>query len=392
MYRTLLSLFALVMLSTACSRTGSNAPASSAAASSTNSSGGSAGMGAGGNAAALTVDLATAAVSNSPQVLDTAGGLFAWQEVAIGAEVSGYRVAEVLVDVGDTVTKGQVLARLDSTLLKQAYDQAQAAVAVAKATMEQAQASARRGNSLQQTGLISKQDAEQLNTTAATTAAQLQNAESQLQSAKQRLEYADIKATDPGVISARNVAPGQIPTAGTALFMLIRDSRVEWRAEIPAASIGKVKRGMRAYIKRVDGTLAMGTVRTVSPGIDASSQRGAAYVDLKLEPQIKPGMYVSGSIELAQTKTLSVPLSAVTVRDGFSYVFVLQPNGTVRQQRVTVGRLLSDRVELQDGIAAGDRIASSGVGLLRDGDRVRVANADAPTDKQSASQSAARAP
>jgi RND family efflux transporter MFP subunit len=343
------------------------------------STGGPAGMGGGpgsvgANSTALTVEVIQAKLKNSTQVLETSGGLYAWQEVAVGAEVSGYRVAEVLVDVGDTVTKGQVLARLDNTLLRQSYDQAQAAVAVSKANMDQAQASARRGNSLQASGLISKQDAEQLNTNAATASAQLQSAESQLQSAKQLLDYAEIKATDPGVISARNVAPGQIANGGTSLFTLIRDSRVEWRADIPAAYIGKIKRGMHATIKRMDGTTASGTVRTISPGLDANSQRGTAYVDLRLESQVRPGMYVSGSIDMDKAKVLTVPISAVTVRDGFSYVFLVQPDGGVRQQRVTVNRLLSDTVELSDGVSVDDQVVSSGVGLLRDGDKVTISN------------------
>lgn len=334
--------------------------------------GGPPGMGAG-NQSALTVEVTEVASGEAMQTLETAGSLYAWQEVAVGAEVSGYRIADVLVDVGESVRKGQVLARLDDTLLRDAVNQAQAAVNVAKANAEQAQSSARRGNALQQPGIISKQDAEQLNTTAATAAAQLANAESQLKSAQQKLEYASIHASDNGVISARNAAPGQIASAGGTLFSLIRDNRIEWRAEIPAADITKVRRGMTARIKRDDGTYANGTVRTVSPGLDPNTQRGTAYVDLKLENQLRPGMYVTGSIATTKNSTLQVPLSAVTVRDGFSYVFLLQADNSVRQQRVNVGRLGSDTIELLDGVAAGDRIVSSGVGLLRDGDRVTVA-------------------
>ncbi len=336
---------------------------------------GSAAMGAGGpprQQSALTVDITQPQQHNAVQMLDTAGGLFAWQEVAVGAEVSGYRVSEVLVDVGDTVRKGQVLARLDDTLLRESFNQAQAAVAVAKATMEQAQASARRGNALQAPGVISKQDAEQLNTAAATATAQLANAESQLQSARQRLEYTSIKSPDDGVISARAVTPGQIPNAGTTLFSLIRESRVEWRAEVPAMDIGKIHRGANATVKRADGSLAQGKVRTVSPGLDANTQRGVAYVDLKLEAQIRPGMYVTGSIELAQAPVLTVPLSAVTVRDGFSYVFVLQDRNVVAQRRITVSRLHSDTVDVSDGLSIEDRIVASGAGFLRDGDTVSM--------------------
>ncbi len=354
---------------------------------------GAAGMGAGAaRQSTLTVEVTQPKQAQTAQVLDTSGALYAWQEVAIGSEVSGYRVSEVLVDVGEAVKKGQVLARLDETLLRESFNQAQAAVNVARATMEQAQAAARRGNALQTPGVISKQDAEQLNTTAATAAAQLTSAESLLEAARQRLEYTSIKSPDDGVISARAIVPGQIANSGTTLFSLIRQSRVEWRAEVPASEIGKVRRGMNASIKRADGTLATGKVRTVSPGLDANTQRGTAYIDLQLKAQVRPGMYVSGSIELAKSDSLTVPLASVTVRDGFSYVFVLNADNSVRQQRVEVNRLLSDSVELTSGITTADRIVASGAGLLRDGDRVQTAgtdgNASEPASKQANTQAA----
>lgn len=327
--------------------------------------------------AALAVEITRPQQLDAAQTLSTAGGLFAWQEVAVGAEISGYRVSEVLADVGDVVRKGQVLAKLDETLLRESLTQAEASVAVAEATLTQAQASARRGNALQQPGVISKQDVEQLNTTAATANAQLLNARSLLEAARQRLEYASIRAPDAGVIAARNVVPGQIPSAGAALFSLIRQGRLEWRAEVPAQDISRVRRGMQASIQRADGTFATGTVRTVSPGLDSNTQRGIAYVDLQLESQVRPGMYVNGSITLAKAKVIRVPLAAVSVRDGFSYVFVLQDGNKVRQQRITVSRLLSDAVEVSDGLNMDERIVASGAGFLRDGDLVQLAGAAA---------------
>lgn len=337
---------------------------------------------------ALTVEVTAPDGGGTVQVLDTSGGLFAWQEVAVGADVSGYRVSEVFVDVGDSVQKGQVLAKLDDALLRQSVLQAQAAVEEAKATLEQTQAAARRGEALQKSGLISKQDLETLNTNAATATARLNSATAQLQAANQKLDYATIHAPDGGVISERSVAPGQIANAGANLFKLIRQSRVEWRAEIPASELGKVRRGMTASITRADGTKATGVVRTVSPGLDTNTQRGLAYVDLKLEPLVRPGMYVTGAIHLARAKTLTVPLAAVSVRDGFSYVFVLQPDRTVRQQRVTVGQLLNDTIEVRDGLSSDDRIVATGAGFLHDGDVVRLGSGAATASTQTSSSSA----
>jgi len=320
----------------------------------------------------MTVDVIHATRSKAHQVLDTSGGLFAWQEVSIGTEISGYRLAEVLVDVGSVVTKGRVLARLDDTLLKQAVDQAEASLAVTNASRDQARNAARRGEALRRDGLISQQDFDQLTTNLATTTAQAQSAESLLKSAKQRLDYATVRATANGVIATREVSPGQIINAGATLFTLIRDQRIEWRAELPARWIGKVRAGMRAKIKRTDGSEAAGVVRTVSPGLDAGTQRGIAYVDLKMEPQVRPGLYVTGSIELPVADVLTIPLSAMSVRDGFSYVFIIDDKGTVRQRRVTVNRIVDDHVELLDGVTEQESLVANGVGLLHDADPVMV--------------------
>lgn len=309
--------------------------------------------------------------------LDTSGGLFAWQEVAVGAELSGYRVSEVFVDVGDAVQKGQLLAKIDDVLARESLAQAAANVAAARATLQQTKAAAQRAKSLQQSGVLSRQDMEQLDTAAATATAQLAGVESQHQAARQRLEYTSILAPDAGVISTRAVVPGQIANTGTTLFTLIRQGRVEWRAEVPAANLAQVRRGSFATVQRPDGSRATGAVRTVSPGIDANTQRGTAYVDLKLESAIRPGMYVTGAIKLAEAKILTVPLSALSVRDGFSYVFVVNEDKTVQQRRITAGSFIKDRVEIRSGVTPEELIVASGAGFLHDGDTVQVVASNA---------------
>jgi len=321
---------------------------------------------------ALTVKTTQAESRDVPATIDTSGPLFAWQEVSIGSEVTGYRVSDVRVDVGDSVKKGQVLAQLDRTVLQADRDQAAAQVAEAEATAKEAKANADRAATLLKRGATSAQEADQQITSAATALARVQNAKAQLITAEQRLKYADIVSPDDGVISARSVAQGQIAVNSSDLFKLIRKNRIEWRAEIPEAQFGKVRKGMAAQVKRSDGSIARGRVRAMSPGLDPNTHRGIAYVDLTLEPSLGPGMYVTGSIELGATKALTLPLDAISVRDGFSYVFVVGSNDIVKQQRVTVGRVLTDVVEINDGINGNDQVVAAGGGFLHDGDRVAV--------------------
>jgi RND family efflux transporter MFP subunit len=322
--------------------------------------------------AVLTVETINVIEREAPTMIDTAGVLAAWQEVSIGAEVSGYRISEVLVDVGTAVSKGQPLARLDDTLLRADVDQRAAALAEAQASLAEAKSNAERMVALRKQGIMSEQDALQKTTAAATATARLASAQAQLTVSEQKLKYATIVAPDFGVISARLVSVGQLAPAGTDMFKMIRQNRVEWRAEIPEAQIASVHAGMPVKVRRADGTFATGRIRAVAPGLDSNTRRGMAYADLKLEKGILPGMFASGTIELGKQQTRLLPLSAVTVRDGFSYVFVLGSDNKVAQRRIEVGRFFSDGVEVLGGISANESIVAQGAGFLRDGDQVRV--------------------
>jgi len=322
--------------------------------------------------AVLTVETINLQEREAPTTIDTAGALAAWQEVSIGAEVGGYRMSEVLVDIGTSVRQGQVLARLDDTLLRAELAQRQAALAEAQASLAEAQANAERAITLRQSGLISEQEAVQKRTGAATAEARLASAQAQFDTAQRRLEYATITAPDYGVISARMVSVGQLAPTGSELFKLIRQNRVEWRAEIPEAQIAQVRPGMPVKVRRADGSIATGKVRAVAPALDSNTRRGIAYADLRLDAGIRPGMFATGSIELGKQQARLLPLAAVSVRDGFSYVFVVGSDNKVAQRRVDVGRFFADGVEIIDGVAADESVVAQGAGFLRDGDLVRV--------------------
>ncbi|MBC7982821.1 MAG: efflux RND transporter periplasmic adaptor subunit [Candidatus Obscuribacterales bacterium] len=322
--------------------------------------------------AVLTVETIAPLERNLPTTIDTSGPLAAWQEVTIGSEVTGYRVSEVMVDIGTVVSKGRILAKLDDTLLRAELDQRRAALQEAQASLAEAKANADRSAALVKRGATSAQEADQKSTAAATATARVASAQAQLTTAEQRLKYATIVAPDFGTISARTVVPGQLAAAGGELFRLIRQNRVEWRAEIPEAQIGKVRAGMTAKVRRTDGSFATGKIRAIAPSLDTATRRGTAYVDLHIENSLRPGMFSSGSIELGTQQTRLLPLAAVTMRDGFAYVFVVGPGDKVTQRRVQVGRFFNDNVEIVDGVSVTDAVVARGAGFLRDGDHVRV--------------------
>jgi RND family efflux transporter MFP subunit len=322
--------------------------------------------------AVLTVEAVPAMTREIAATIDTAGVLAPWQEVSIVPEVTGYRVSEIAVDVGTIVNKGQVLARLDETLLRADVDQRRAALNEAEASLAEAQANADRTTALLKRGASSEQEAIQKSTAAATARARVASAQAQLSATEQRLKYATILAPDFGVISSRSASVGQLAAAGSEFFKFIRQNRIEWRAEIPEAQISKVRPGMTAKVRRSDGTFAVGRVRTIAPALDNATRRGMAYIDLKLESGIRPGMFATGSIEIGRAPVQVLPLSAVTVRDGFSYIFVIGKDDKVLQKRIEVGRFFNDGVEVLAGLAATETVVAQGAGFLHDGDVVRV--------------------
>jgi RND family efflux transporter MFP subunit len=179
------------------------------------------------------------------------------------------------------------------------------------------------------------------------------------------------------VISARTATVGAVLPAGTELFRMIRKGRLEWRAEVPAAELARIQPGQRAVVVPAGGTPVAGTVRMVAPTVDAATRNGLVYVDLPAGGTAKAGMFASGAFELGRQAALTLPQGAVLLREGFSYVFVLEGDSRVRQVKVAIGRRSGERVEITGGLDANARVVASGGSFLTDGDTVRVVAAPA---------------
>lgn len=327
--------------------------------------------------ASLTVSVAPPAQQALPQRITASGSVAAWEEMSLGVELSGQRVAEVLVEVGDTVTKGQPLLRLDTRSLEMELRQAEAALAQAQANLTVAAANARRGERLKKEQLVAASEADQLIAGELTAQAQRNTAQAQLENARLRLGFATLRAPDDGVISARSVQPGQVVVTAAEMLRLIRKGRLEWRAELPEAELIRVSAGAVVELQGPDGGKVAGTVRAVSPALSAESRTGTVYADLPEPGALRAGMYASGDIVLGERAARTVPESAIVERDGHRYLFVLGAEDTVSQRRVEVGARGDGVVEIRDGLQGDEQVVVQGAGFLSDGDRVRVVPADA---------------
>ncbi|MES2888788.1 MAG: efflux RND transporter periplasmic adaptor subunit [Pseudomonadota bacterium] len=338
---------------------------------------------------ALTVTVVRPTPSSWPLRLSANGNVTAWQEATIGSQSTGLALKEVLVNVGDTVQRGQLLASFDAATLAADINQLRAQVAEAEAMLQEAAGNAARVRALGQPmpgapegevglvggGALSAQQVDQYLTAEATARARVTAQRAALQSQTLRLAQAQVRAPDSGVISARQATVGAVVPAGQELFRLIRQGRLEWRAEVSAAELPSLKVGSPVSL-RVETQTLTGTVRQIAPTVDPATRNALVYVDLPeaevRRTGVKAGMFARGDVDLGASQALSLPQTAVMLRDGFSTVMRVGPEGKVSQVKVQVGRRLGDRIELTGGLPADAEVVAAGIGFLSDGDRVRV--------------------
>jgi len=338
---------------------------------------------------ALTVTTTTPASVSLANRLAANGNVVAWQEASIGAEAGGVRLTQVLVNVGDTVKKGQVLATLASDTLRAEAAQSRATLAEAEAAAADAVNNAQRARSLQGTGALSASQINQYLTAEKTAQAKVASARALLQAQQARLQQAEVLAPDSGIISARTATVGAVLGPGTELFRLIRQGRLEWRAEVTSTELGRIAVGTTALVTAASGARLTGRVRMIAPTVDPQTRAALVYVDLTPVPGMpasaRAGMFARGEFELGATPAVTVPQAAVVIREGFSYVYRVGADNRVAQVKVQTGRMAGDQLEIVSGLSSDERIVASGAGFLNDGDLVRVADPATPAAADAAS-------
>lgn len=293
-----------------------------------------------------------------PLILQANGNIVAWQEAIIGAEVNGLRLSSVLVNVGDKVRKGQTLASFVSDLTRAEFLQAQA-------QYENATSEAARARAIQDSGSLSQSQLAQF---------QLQEkvAKAQLEINRIRLTNTEVKAPDDGIISARLATEGSVVGTGQELFRLLRQSRLEWRAEVTATEVAKIKVGQHVQVRTDSGVNLAGVVRSIAPSANAQTRNVLVYVDLPRHKDLKAGTFAQGSFALGQNAALTIPAQSIVMRDGNPYVFVIDASNKANQRKIETGRRVGERVEVLSGIQAKEWVAVQGAGFLNDADTVNL--------------------
>lgn len=303
----------------------------------------------------------------------SSGVLVSREEALVGSELSGYRVAAVYVDEGDHVRAGQVLARLDSTLLRARIAQAQASVEQSRAQASQSRTEAARVAGLDGQGILADEQIQQRRSQAAGNAAAVAVAQAQLADLRTQASRMELRAPVSGVVLERSLQPGAIAAAGgEPLFRIARDQLIELDAEVPEDILPLLRPGGRAVVTLPSGRSLEGAIRFISPRVNADSRLGRARVRLPVDADLRPGGYAKVNFTIPAQPRPAVPEKAVLYEAAGPQIVVAQKDRSVRRIDVTLGARANGWVALAKGPTIGTPVVLGGAFLL-DGDQVAVA-------------------
>lgn len=334
-----------------------------------------------------TVTVASAAVTSLPRIIAASGSVSAWEEVPVGAETGGLVATAVYVDEGSYVRQGQPLVQLNDALLRAQLRQQQAGVQTAEANLARDDAALARSQELKERGFLSQASLDTALANQRAAAANLASARAALSETQTRLAQATLRAPVAGLIISRSVTRGQIVQAGTEMFRMVRDGRLELDAQVPETELALVRAGQTATVSSDKVGQTTGRVRIVTPEVNAESRLGVARIALSGSGGFRPGMFARAEIDVGAQPTITVPTASILYRENRSGVFVLMTNNHVRFQQVSVLSRAADRTSVS-GLNAGTQVIVDGAGFLGDGDRVNVVPASAPAAAPAATPAA----
>ena len=381
-----------------------------------------------GPAPVLTVAAAPVTVRSLSQAVTVTGSVAPWDLISVYPAISGLQVTRMLVDEGDVVRQGQVMALLDDAALRaqvaaaearvanaaaqrakmrepnrlQDIAQLQAAVMQAEANVDSAADSQRRTAALLAEGAVSPAEATAKLTALAAARAAAEQTKQRLSLARAGSRREDLQIAEAGLAAeeanlrqlqvqlsqTRVTAPvsglvmnrtghlDDVSGPGLRLFQLVRDGRYELQAQVPDTELAAFHPGESATITSDadPGLRVQGQVRIISPAVDATSRQGLVRIDLPPQTALRPGMFVRATVDLGMATRLAVPAAAVQTRDGAAFVFVLDGD-VVHSRRIEPDTSSGTWLGVRGGLSVGERIVVAGGGYLKDGDRVRVAPA-----------------
>jgi RND family efflux transporter MFP subunit len=301
------------------------------------------------------------------------GLISARNDMPIGNEGDAGRIAEVLVEAGDRVHKGQALARLNPITAQSQLDSAEASLDEVRANAAAAQSEWARAQ--QGDDIFSKEENERRRTTALTAQAKLKAAQAQVRDARNKLAQTIILAPTDGIVLTRSAEVGQIAVPGsTVLFHLARDAEIEMRGQVAEQDVPRLALGQTATV-RLDGVAKSftGTVWQIGAIIDATTRQGTVRIVLPADRNLRPGSFARADIEVASTTGVLLPQTAVLSDELGNYVLVVGSDNKLERRAVSVGGARSEGLLVSQGLDGSERVVAIAGAFLRTGETVAIA-------------------
>lgn len=309
------------------------------------------------------------------------GAIGARYDIPIGVEGEGGRITAVLVEAGDHVRRGQVLARLDQSVLLPQLDRLSASLEEARAQAALSLAEYGRAQGVEAAGALSKEEIERRRATSATDEARVKVAAAQLAEAEARLSRSEVRAPADGIVLTREAEVGQTAAPGSPpLFRLARGGEIEMRGQIAEQDLPKlsVDQPVAVHLTGVAEPFT-GKVRLLGAVIDPQTRLGEVRVALPPDPRLRPGAFARGEAIVGESRRPILPKSAVLFDGPQAYVMVVNASGIVERRPVKIGQANAEGIVIVDGLSGDERIVTMAAGFLRDGERVEVATARTAT-------------
>jgi RND family efflux transporter MFP subunit len=300
------------------------------------------------------------------------GTVEARREMPVGVQGEGGMVTSVLVEAGDFVRAGQVMARVDRAVQAQQVAQLRASVQQARADLALAQSELDRASQLVEKGFISKADIDRRTATRDSNAARVRVVAAQLAEAQARLARLDIRAPDSGLVLARAVEPGQIVgPGGSPLFRIAKDGAMEMKARVAEQDLTRLRVGMPATVQLVGNPRQFsGEIWLLEPVIDPQSRQGAARIALTRDPDLRVGAFANGRIAAGTAEQPLLPQSAVLADTRGSYVYVVGGDNKIVRREVRTGEISEAGIAIAAGLTGSERVVLSAGAFLNEGEKI----------------------
>jgi HlyD family secretion protein len=305
--------------------------------------------------------------------ISVTGTLAARREEPVGVAGDGGQVSRVLVEAGQWVNAGQVLAVIDRAVQNEQAASAAAQIQVAQADGRLAQSNLDRALALVQRGFVSKADVDRLTANRDAANARVRVASAQWGELRARVRRLDIVAPSSGLVLERKIEPGQVVGAGSGvLFRLAKGGEMELLANLGETDLAAISSGVTVEVTPSGSAKSFtGQVWQVSPVIDPQTRQGVARVALNYAPELRPGGFASAVIVSGTLVAPLLPESAVLSDNTGSYVYIVGKDNKIERRAVTTGMITEKGIIIDKGLSGSERVVLRAGAFLSPGETIK---------------------